>query len=68
MSVDRRTRLGLRTLVLGYLTVLLLVPVGLVFYRTFEHGLDAGVAVDHDAGGGARLLADASRSRSSRCR
>jgi sulfate transport system permease protein len=39
MSVDRRARLGLRTLVLGYLAVLLLVPVGLVFYRTFEHGL-----------------------------
>ena len=39
MSVDRRTRLGLRTLVLGYLTVLLLVPVGMVFYRTFQHGL-----------------------------
>jgi sulfate transport system permease protein len=39
MSVDRRARLGLRTLVLGYLAALLLVPVGLVFYRTFEHGL-----------------------------
>jgi sulfate transport system permease protein len=26
---------------LGYLAVLLLVPVGLVFYRTFEHGLGA---------------------------
>lgn len=39
MSVDRRARVGLRTLVLGYLAVLLLVPVGLVFYRTFEHGL-----------------------------
>jgi sulfate/thiosulfate transport system permease protein len=39
MSVDRRARVGLRTLVLGYLTVLLLVPVGLVFYRTFEHGV-----------------------------
>ena len=39
MSVDRRVRLGLRTVVLGYLGVLLLVPVGLVFYRTFEHGL-----------------------------
>jgi sulfate transport system permease protein len=33
------SRLALRALVLGYLTVLLLVPVGLVFYRTFEHGL-----------------------------
>jgi sulfate transport system permease protein len=39
MSVDRRVRLSLRTLVLGYLALLLLVPVGLVFYRTFEHGL-----------------------------
>jgi sulfate transport system permease protein len=39
MSVDRRARFGLRTLVLGYLAVLLLVPVGLVFYRTFEHGV-----------------------------
>jgi sulfate transport system permease protein len=39
MSVDPRARIGLRTLVLGYLAVLLLVPVGLVFYRTFEHGL-----------------------------
>jgi sulfate/thiosulfate transport system permease protein len=39
MSADRRTRLGLRTLVLGYLTVLLLIPVGLVFYRTFQHGV-----------------------------
>jgi sulfate transport system permease protein len=41
MSVDRRARLGLRTLVLGYLAVLLIVPVGLIFYRTFEHGLAA---------------------------
>jgi sulfate transport system permease protein len=39
MSVDRRVGLGLRTVVLGYLAILLLVPVGLVFYRTFEHGL-----------------------------
>jgi sulfate transport system permease protein len=39
MSADRRGRLGLRVLVLAYLAVLLLVPVGLVFYRTFGHGL-----------------------------
>ena len=39
MTVDRRMRLGLRVLVLGYLTALLLVPVGLIFYRTFQHGL-----------------------------
>jgi sulfate/thiosulfate transport system permease protein len=28
-----------RIIALGYLAVLLLVPVGLVFYRTFEHGI-----------------------------
>src|SRR5205823_1479054 len=36
-----RNRLTLRTLALGYLAVLLLVPVGFVFYRTFEHGIAA---------------------------
>jgi sulfate/thiosulfate transport system permease protein len=33
------SRLTLRSLVLVYLGFLLLAPVGLVFYRTFEHGL-----------------------------
>ena len=37
---DRRAaRLGLRTVALGYLFLLLAAPVGLIFYRTFEHGL-----------------------------
>ena len=31
--------LGLRTLALGYLTVLLIAPVAMIFYRTFEHGV-----------------------------
>jgi sulfate/thiosulfate transport system permease protein len=31
-------RYALRTAALGYLALLLLVPVGLVFYRAFEHG------------------------------
>ena len=35
------SRLALRTLALGYLAALLLFPVGLVFYRTFEPGLGA---------------------------
>ena len=35
------SRYVLRGLALGYLAVLLLVPVGLVFYRTFEPGLGA---------------------------
>jgi sulfate transport system permease protein len=34
-------RLTLRFVALGYLGVLLVVPVGLVFYRTFENGLGA---------------------------
>jgi sulfate/thiosulfate transport system permease protein len=35
------SRIALRTLALAYLGVLLLVPVGLVFYRTFENGIAA---------------------------
>src|SRR5437764_843605 len=31
----------MRTVALAYLTLLLLVPVGVVFYRTFEHGVGA---------------------------
>jgi sulfate/thiosulfate transport system permease protein len=34
-------RIGLRLIALGYLAVLLAIPVGLVFYRTFEHGFGA---------------------------
>jgi sulfate/thiosulfate transport system permease protein len=34
-----RSRLTLRVLALSYLGLLLAAPVGLVFYRTFEHGL-----------------------------
>jgi sulfate/thiosulfate transport system permease protein len=41
MRFSRPTTLTLRVLALGYLAVLLLVPVGLVFYRTFEHGVGA---------------------------
>jgi sulfate/thiosulfate transport system permease protein len=36
-----RNRLALRSLALGYLAILLVVPVGFVFYRTFEHGVGA---------------------------
>jgi len=32
-------RLGVRGVALGYLALLLLAPVGMIFYRTFEHGL-----------------------------
>jgi sulfate/thiosulfate transport system permease protein len=41
MSVDRKTRVSLRVIALGYLAILLMVPVGLVFYRTFENGITA---------------------------
>jgi sulfate transport system permease protein len=35
-----RARYGLRYAALAYLTLLLVLPVGLVFYRTFQHGLE----------------------------
>ncbi len=35
-----RARYGLRFAALGYLTLLLVLPVGLVFLRTFQHGLE----------------------------
>jgi sulfate transport system permease protein len=35
----RARRLGVRTIALGYLALLLLAPVAMIFYRTFEHGL-----------------------------
>jgi sulfate transport system permease protein len=41
MRTPRGTRILLRVLALGYLAALLLVPVGLIFYRTFEHGIGA---------------------------
>ncbi len=41
MTGSTARRIGLRTLALAYLGLLLLVPVGLVFYRTFEHGVGA---------------------------
>jgi sulfate transport system permease protein len=33
------SRVALRTTALGYLAILLVLPVGMVFYRAFEHGL-----------------------------
>ena len=33
------SRLGLRTVALGYLALLLVAPVAMIFYRTFEHGI-----------------------------
>jgi sulfate transport system permease protein len=36
---SRTTRLTARAVALGYLALLLLAPVAMIFYRTFEHGL-----------------------------
>ncbi len=41
MSISRRATLSLRTLALLYLGLLLLLPLGVVFLRTFEHGVGA---------------------------
>jgi sulfate transport system permease protein len=37
--VARTRKLGVRAVALGYLGLLLLAPVAMIFYRTFEHGL-----------------------------
>jgi len=42
LAISRRTTLSLRAIALLYLTLLLLLPVAVVFWRTFEHG--AGTA------------------------
>ena len=39
MTVGTGPRWGLRGLAFGYLGVLLLAPVGMIFYKTLEHGL-----------------------------
>jgi sulfate transport system permease protein len=39
LVISRRTTLSLRTVALLYLALLLLLPVGVVFWRTFEHGV-----------------------------
>ncbi|MFL5832258.1 MAG: sulfate ABC transporter permease [Solirubrobacteraceae bacterium] len=41
MLISRRTKLSLRTVALLYLAVLLLLPLVVVFWRTFEHGFGA---------------------------
>jgi sulfate transport system permease protein len=41
MTVSAKSRWGLRALGLGYLLALLLAPVGMIFYKTVEHGLAA---------------------------
>jgi sulfate transport system permease protein len=43
MVVSRRWRITLRVLALGWLALLLLAPVSIIFYRTFEHGVTAVV-------------------------
>jgi sulfate/thiosulfate transport system permease protein len=44
LRISRRATLSLRALALLYLTLLLMLPLGVVFYRTFEHGLGAAWA------------------------
>lgn len=41
MTPSATSRWGLRTMGLGYLSILLLAPVAMIFYKTFEHGLAA---------------------------
>jgi sulfate transport system permease protein len=39
MTSSPRSRIALRTVALGYLALLLVLPVGFIFFRTFQHGL-----------------------------
>ncbi|EWT03657.1 sulfate ABC transporter [Intrasporangium oryzae NRRL B-24470] len=39
MNTSATTRIGLRTIALGYLLVLIGLPIGVILYRTFEPGL-----------------------------
>jgi sulfate/thiosulfate transport system permease protein len=39
MSANPTSRWGLRVLGLGYILLLLLIPLGFIFYKTFEHGI-----------------------------
>jgi sulfate/thiosulfate transport system permease protein len=39
MAVNAPAKWSLRTLAFGYLGLLLLAPVGMIFYKTFEHGI-----------------------------
>ena len=42
-----RSRLALRTVALGYLALILILPIGLIFFRTFEDGLGKSAQVKY---------------------
>lgn len=44
MRPDRRTRIGLRTVALGYLALLVVVPIAVILHRTFEPGIGVFLA------------------------
>src|SRR5574340_599289 len=44
MRLSPFTRISLRTVALGYLFILLVVPIIVILYRTFEHGIGAFLA------------------------
>jgi sulfate transport system permease protein len=43
LRISRRATLSLRTIALAYLSLLLLLPLALVFFRTFEHGFATAI-------------------------
>ena len=51
-------RYGMRWLALTYLAFLLLIPLVMIFFKTFEDGIQATDRRGHQRGGPARLLAD----------
>ena len=59
MTDSSRSAWGLRMIALGYLALLLLAPLGLIFFKTFEDGIGAADRRDHLARRHARTQADA---------
>ena len=54
MRVSRFTQLSLRTIALGYLLLLLVVPIGMILWRTFEQRHRRVLRVDLHARGDLR--------------
>ena len=52
-------RYGMRFAALTYLAFLLAIPLVMIFYKTFEDGIQRADRRRHERGGTARVLADA---------
>ena len=63
MTSASLSRFGLRAIALGYLAVILVGPLAIVFWRTFEDGFAPRLGRAHDARDDQRLQAHADHHR-----